>query len=531
MRLMSGAVALALLAGFIQDRSAGSLPVALALKFELAPYPWYVASKPAHLTITVVDRFGRPSPVSGETVVLETSDPRSRLNNREVPLVNGTVAVYVQWFTSGEHTIRAAARISGLNGRLDRIKVRELPKDVKIEVEPAPWPKYVWAGGLFQAKVKVTAGNSSRPLQYVAVSARASRGVRRSPHRYYTDEAGVTTGIVFPPDFVCGGHEGGGGTVNGDAPLDVDFFVDANGNGAFDDGEPGADLPPIDVVEGCPQQLLPAALAMLRVLEEGGSLEPPPGEDDIIVSNGTSTTLSPAQLAKVKAARQYLQEQVIDHVNSGKWRGRFSDVRRRVLTTSTLLKDVAAAQPVVQRLDCAAELLEGNPDVKGLELNIQERQNHRPTVFVGFTDLLLVRNLGVRNQGLPASSFTGCFPPSISDVSVTGSANAHASDTEALGIDFECTGPGNVNLGVSVQYEAKRAIVIDDRRTGIEAVAAASVAGVAETLATAFLLKANFGLVQDGCLVNLYLSPRENAREPSTEGTLCSRTARWRGKE
>ncbi|HLG42023.1 MAG TPA: hypothetical protein VI643_01570, partial [Planctomycetota bacterium] len=174
-------------------------PVALDLRIANPPDPWFVAMRSVHLTIAAVDATGGAAAVNS-VVTLETTDARSRLNGAQVPLVNGAVTVRVQWFTAGEHSITAASR-EGLRGRVEGIRVQALPADTAITVErPTPWPKYAWAGGAFQAVLKVTGGG--RPLGGIEVYLEASRGVRNFPHDLYTsDDSGSLVGIIFPPDF------------------------------------------------------------------------------------------------------------------------------------------------------------------------------------------------------------------------------------------------------------------------------------------------------------------------------------------
>ena len=177
----------------------GGPPVALDLQVQGAPDPWYVAMRSVHLSIASVDGTGGASPVN-TVVTLETSDARSRLNGAQVPLVNGAVVVRVQWFTAGEHSITAVTR-EGLRGRVEGIRVSALPADTAISLEkPNPWPKFAWAGGAFQAILRVTGGG--RPLGGIEVYLEASRGVRNFPHDLYTsDDSGRLVGIIFPPDF------------------------------------------------------------------------------------------------------------------------------------------------------------------------------------------------------------------------------------------------------------------------------------------------------------------------------------------
>jgi hypothetical protein len=495
--------------GFGAQDPPGGPPVALAVKIEGQPNPNYVAGKVAYLHIQAVSRSGMPSPINGDAVVVKTTDPRNRLNGREVGFVNGKIVLKLQWFTpspQGGHTIEAASK-SGLKGSVSGMRVDPLPKGTKLSVEdPKPWARYVWSGGMFRLLVKATDENDD-PVEHVAVSLKLSKGARVFPHDYYTeDDTGIASGVIFPPEFICPGDEGGGGTVNGDAPLKLQAFIDVNGNGDIDDGEPIVEPPPPDLVSACPQVLLPTALELLKILEKGGTLEPPPppGDDVIVVgvaSAGSGAgkgkalgknkpeTLTDRELAKIRAARRFLEDEVIGFVNSGKWNGEFSQVRKRVEHLAKFLKDVAAAEPVVQRLECAAKLLQGNPDVKAIRLSI-EGPGRRSRFPVGGTATVFVALFGKGRGALERSAFAECTRPTLSRVDVTGPGEAFALDPKALSHGFRCTGVGAVDLAETILFEPDDVVVIGNGN----GVAAAGVPGLTEALT--FRLLHNISVLQ-----------------------------------
>jgi len=482
----------------VQDPPAGP-PVALAVEIEGQPNPSYVAGKPAYLHIQAVDRAGMPSPVNGDAVVIKTTDPRSRLNGLEVGFVNGKIVLKLQWFTPSPkegHTIEAVSK-GGLKGRVSGIRVDSLPKGTKLSIEePKPMARYAWSGGMFRIRLKATDENDD-PVEHVEVSLRLSKGARAHPHGYYTeDDTGITSGVIFPPEFICPGDEGGGGTVDGDAPLKIRAFVDANGNGDIDDGEPIVEPPPPDLVSSCPQVLLPTALELLKILEEGGILEPPPppGDDVIVVGVASSAggqgkgkalgknkpeTLTDRELAKIRAARRFLEDEVIGFIASGKWNGQFSEVHKRVEHLAKFLSDVAPAGPVVQRLECAAKLLKGNPDVKAIRLSIEE-PGRRSRFPVGGTTTVFAALFGKGRDALPRSSFADCTRPSLSRVDVTGPGEALAAEPKGLSHGFRCTGVGTVDLRETISFEPDAIIIIGN---GIQnGVTAAVIASANETL-------------------------------------------------
>ena len=152
--------------------------------------------------------------------------------------------------------------------------------------------------------------------------------------------------------------------MNGDGPVRLSCFVDADGDGAIGGGDVGDEMPPMRPVEACPQQLIPCALEILCILENGGTVGPPPVETLVV----TPAPSNP-DLAKIGAAKRFLEEQVVDYVNSGKWKGSFSQVRKRLQTISKVLKNVPSAEPALQRIECALMLMEAAPDVKKQKLD------------------------------------------------------------------------------------------------------------------------------------------------------------------
>jgi hypothetical protein len=114
-------LALASTHGYVQDQ-AGGVPVAFGLEVLENPDPWYVSGKPALLKIIAVDQHGRPSMMNGIVARLKTTDPKSKLNNFDVGLVNGTAVLKLQWFTpSDAHSIQASGT-GGITGETNGIK-------------------------------------------------------------------------------------------------------------------------------------------------------------------------------------------------------------------------------------------------------------------------------------------------------------------------------------------------------------------------------------------------------------------------
>jgi hypothetical protein len=76
----------------VQDPPSGP-PVALAVRVEGQRNPNYVAGKTAYLHIQAVARTGMPAPINGDAVVVKTTDPRNRLNGREVGFGHGKIVL------------------------------------------------------------------------------------------------------------------------------------------------------------------------------------------------------------------------------------------------------------------------------------------------------------------------------------------------------------------------------------------------------------------------------------------------------
>jgi hypothetical protein len=487
--------------GFGVQDPPGGPPVGLRLEVLEAPTPWYVAGRPVLLKIVAVDQYGRPSLASGIVVRTKTSDPKSKLNNFDVGLVNGTATLKLQWFTpSDAHSIKASGT-GGIKGETNGIKVRALPKGLKFKLlKPEVWPKYAWAGGYFKARAQLLDENDD-PVGNVQISFATSDGTVVVPGDVVTDPGDGSFGFdCFNPEFVCPNGEGGNGGVNGDIPISVACFIDENGNGIGDDVESGDELPPITPVSACPQQLIPCALQILCILEEGGTFPPPTNGDDIIVT-GIGPNAKPkgkerADLAKISAAKKFLQEQVVDFVNSGKWNGKFSDVRKRIQTVSTVLKGIPEAQTVVQRLECASELLKDAPDIHRLKLDVQRTLSSKPIVSVGFRGVFRIQSLGTGTRII--TSFPHCFAPRVEDVSTQGPGQAQGKDF-ATEMDYECTGLGDVKVIVTITYAPERVTPLPPGDVGISATA---VHPGGEPVLT-FDLSGTFIILQQDCIVTV----------------------------
>ncbi|HLG42024.1 MAG TPA: hypothetical protein VI643_01575 [Planctomycetota bacterium] len=245
--------------------------------------------------------------------------------------------------------------------------------------------------------------------------------------------------------------------------MDLEFFIDVNGNGACDmDDDIIVDPPPIDLVESCPQELLPAALEMLRILDEGGVIDPPgDGDTDGIVVDQVEepSPLTPDERAKVSAARKFLEKEIIGFIRNGKWNGKFSQVDQRIGTLIDLLLDIDEANLVLARLCCAHTRIRSNPDVKDLRLSIQTNGGTVP-LPADFEGTLTVQLLGKGNAVLPAAQFGHCTLSGLDSVSVTGPAQAAVADEEAMTLSYTVTGRGLVRLDVTVVFKPVEVIVI-----------------------------------------------------------------------
>jgi hypothetical protein len=453
--------------GFVQDLPGGP-PVGLRLEVLEAPSPWYVAGKPALLKIVAVDQYGRPSLANGIAVRTKTSDPKSKLNNFDVGLVNGTATLKLKWFTpSDKHSIQASGT-GGIKGETNGIEVQALPKDLRFKLlKPESWPNYVWAGGYFKARGQLlTAGEE--PVGNVQVSFATSRGTVIMPGDVVTDpDTGDFEFDCFAPEFICPGDEGGGGGVNGDRDISVKCFVDANGDGiANGDAEPGDEMPPAHPVSACPQELIPCALRILCILEEGGVFPPPSGGDGGIIVTGLSPTgkakgKDRSDLAKISAAKQFLQEQVIDFVNSGKWNGKFSTVRSRLDHCVRFLRDVPEASPATDRLACASKLMAGIPDVRDLHLSNQVTRGSRIEQTARTTAVYGVTSVGVGKRAIADSEFGRCFQPTLTRVLAEGPGSVRIlSIGPPPSFENVCTAPGRLDVSADILYRPLEAIIV-----------------------------------------------------------------------
>jgi len=244
--------------------------------------------------------------------------------------------------------------------------------------------------------------------------------------------------------------------------MDLMFFIDVNGDGACNvDDDIIIDPPPIDLVESCPQELLPAALEMLRILDEGGIIVPPPGDDtdEIVVGPEEPSPLTPAERARVSAGRKFLEKEIIGFIRDGKWNGKFSQVDQRIGTLIDLLLDIDEANPVLARLCCAHTRIRSNPDVKDLRLSIQTNGGTVP-LPADFEGTLTVQLLGKGNDVIPAAQFGHCTLPRLLSAAVTGPASVAVADDEAMTLSYDATGRGSVRLNVTVMFKPTEVIVV-----------------------------------------------------------------------
>jgi predicted Zn-dependent protease with MMP-like domain len=418
--------------------------------------------------VTAVYSSGRASPYNGVGQALSPTDARCTVNGMEIPIVNGIGALpmSVVWYKSGENLVQVSTKDGALKGEA-RVKIEAQDKDIKLQIEkPEPKPGYLWAGSVFKVRIKATA--NGKAVEDLMLKALDSKGVIISPQVLVTDQNGHVNCELFTPNFVCPTTPNGNGTLEGDARLSAKFFVDANGDNTATNGEPENGFDEIPITEPCPQELIPCALELCRILAEGGVIVAGPALGPTPASVSTEATRKPdkekAERAILRDACRFLKDQVIGFINSGKWDGRFSEVVKRLEHLIKFLGPVERAKPVVDRLKCAVDLTQGNPDVNRLKLSIQEK-GRRIEVPVGFKAPVEVQNVGVGKKVLARESFTRCFQPALSEVEATGPGVAQVVDPETTQLQYECTGVGNVDLAVTMAYRPATGIIIDAATT------------------------------------------------------------------
>lgn len=391
-----------------------------------------VAGRPAALKITVLDRFGKPAPLNGTTVIVRCTDPKSPLNGLHLPLTNGigTIADAVQFFTAGEHRIDAATKDGSAKGSKTGIRVCELPKEAKLGIDPLP--TRARAGSAFRVK-----GRSAPP--HVEIRVTLSRGAALHPARVYSDANGAFEFVVLPPIFDCEN-----GVIIGDSALEIDAFLDANNNG-LSDVEPCVDCPPIPVTPPCPAELISIAHFELSV---GCTAPPPPGPID-----AAYVSMPRSREARLADALTFLEEKVILFINTGEWNGRFSMVVDRLRHLVKFLRDIPCAAAAAERLHCAAHILSQNPDVKEIRLNIQEGKK-KPSVPAGFQGILSVRLIGKKGEILDPSLFHPCTVPRLAEVATVGPGRATLLGFASLDFDYECLDVGSVLLTTSLAFDS-----------------------------------------------------------------------------
>jgi hypothetical protein len=297
----------------------------------------------------------------------------------------------------------------------------------------------------------------------VMLKALDSKGVIISPQTLVTDQNGLVDCELFTPNFVCSTTPNRNGTLEGDARLSVRFFVDANGDNTANTAEPQNGFDGIPIVEPCPQELIPCALELCRILAEGGVIVDGPALGPTPASVATEATRKPdkekAERAILKDACRFLEDQIVGFINSGKWDGRFSDLVKRLEHVIKFLRPVERAKPVIERLQCAADILRLNPDVKDIRLSIEEGRGIA-TVPIGLKETIGVELIGARRRLVTA--FDGCTQPELRNVTATGPGTAASVNARELEFEFECLGPGPVGLAVDVLFAPREAIIIED---------------------------------------------------------------------
>jgi hypothetical protein len=234
-------------------------------------------------------------------------------------------------------------------------------------------------------------------------------------------------------------------------------------------GEPQNGFDEIPIVRPCPQELIPCALELCRILAEGGVIVAGPALGPTPASVSTEATRKPdkekAERAILRAACRFLEDQVISFINSGKWDGKFSEVVKRLEHLVKFLRPVERGKPVIDRLQCAVDLTRGNPDIRELELDIQGKKK-KARVEVGFTKELTIRNITARDRVVLLNEFTRCFMPKLDRLQVTGQGTGAIIDAAALRFLFTCIGEGEASISATIAYQSQDAIIIDDSGNG-----------------------------------------------------------------
>jgi hypothetical protein len=446
-----------------QDRS---LPTALVVSFPDAPNPWKTCSGPRTIKVTAVYSSGQAFPYNGVGRAQSPSDPKCNVNGMEIPIVNGVGALpnSVVWYKHGENIVQVSTKDGALKGEAKATIVPQ-EKDIKLEIEkPEPKPGYVWAGSVFKVRIKATA--NGKPVDDVILRALDSKGVMVSPQTLVTDQNGLVNCELFTPNFLCPTTPNGNGTLEGDARLSAKFFLDVDGDNAIDDGEPGDGFDEIPIAEPCPQELIPCALELCRILAEGGVFVAGPALGPTPASVATEVTRKPdqekAERAILRDACRFLEDQVIGFINSGKWNGRFSEVVKRLEHLVKFLRPIERARPVIDRLQCAADILKKNPDVKDVRLNIENKPG-KARVLVGSTTKVLAQLFGHGSQLqlLPSSRFHKCTQPAVPEATTVGPGSVGSIEPRALSYDYTCTGRGDVVLTTRVEFTPETGIIVD----------------------------------------------------------------------
>jgi hypothetical protein len=252
------------------------------------------------------------------------------------------------------------------------------------------------------------------------------------------------------------------------AMMSVAFYIDTNGNEMLDDGEPAFFPPPTTLTSSCPQALVPAAVAMLDVLADGGSFVEPGGLGGgvIIIPHaasapggpGSDSGLTTSQRARLRAAEKVLRHGVIRYVNDGQWTGHFSNVARRLDAVVRFIRDIPGTEDVVGKLECASLILQHNPDVRSIVPDFPGRRGRTARIAADFSAAVPVLNLGRRNKPIPPDEFTPCMQPAVESVSVRG--RGEAIPGPGLQVTYTATGRGIARLTTAVEYAPELVTVI-----------------------------------------------------------------------
>jgi hypothetical protein len=217
---------------------------------------------------------------------------------------------------------------------------------------------------------------------------------------------------------------------------------------------------------------------MLGVLADGGTFVEPGGLGGVVSAagvGGNGNGLTKSERAKLKAAEKALRHGVIAYTTRGLWAGNFSKVAKRIEMIARFIDDIPAAADAVSKLECAAYLLEHNPDVRSVTPDFPGRRGRTARIAADFSAVVPVLNLGRRNKPIAPEDFTPCMQPSVVGVSVRGRGEAVAGP--GLALTYTATGRGTARLATTVEYAPEMVTVIMEENGGLPPLINGGVAG------------------------------------------------------